>query len=141
MAEEKRREPRVAVGLSIKLSYGTLDDLVERQAVNLSRGGVFIRTRDPKPVATPVTLLVEIDAGARQIRAKGVVTRTQAMSGPGEPPRDPGMGVRLVEIDPAGQGLLDEIVSTRLSKEGPAIDQRAASTQAPPPHPSATPTS
>ena len=133
MSDEKRREPRVAVGLSIKLSYGTLDDLVERQALNISRGGLFIRTRDPKPVGTPVALLVEVDAGARQIRARGVVTRTQTISAPGEPPRDPGMGVRLVEVDPAGQALLDEIVAARLRE--PSAPATAARTAAPPPSP------
>ncbi|HZZ82996.1 MAG TPA: TIGR02266 family protein [Anaeromyxobacteraceae bacterium] len=132
MPDEKRREPRVAVGLSIKLSYGTLDDLVERQAVNISRGGLFIRTRDPKPVGTPVTLLVEVEGGARQIRAKGVVTRTQTLSAPGEPPRDPGMGVRLVEVDPAGQTLIDEIVSARLP-EPSAAGAPPRPTPAPPP--------
>ncbi|BDG07818.1 TIGR02266 family protein [Anaeromyxobacter paludicola] len=142
MADERRREPRVAVGLSIKLSYGTLDDLVERQAVNLSRGGLFIRTRDPKPVGTPVTLLVEVDAGARQIRAKGVVTRTQSPAAPGEPPRDPGMGVRLVEIDPAGQALLEEIVAAHLPGSPPAGSPAASAPAAAsaPPRPPAPPT-
>ncbi len=50
--QDKRGGQRTPVGLLLKLSYGTVDEFVERFASNISRGGVFIRTREPRPVGT-----------------------------------------------------------------------------------------
>ena len=50
---EKRGGGRTPVGLLVRLQYGTVDEFVASFAVNISRGGIFIRSRDPKPVGTP----------------------------------------------------------------------------------------
>ena len=51
---DKRGGDRTPVGLLVRLSYGSVDEFVDRFATNLSRGGVFIRTRSPKPPGTQV---------------------------------------------------------------------------------------
>ncbi len=76
MADETRREPRTPTELKIKLALGSMDAFVERYALNVSRGGIFVRTRDPQPPGTVVDLEVSLDNGECVIRGKGKYFRT-----------------------------------------------------------------
>jgi len=113
MGQDKRRERRVEAKLAIRLAFGTLDEFVERYALNVSRGGIFVRSRDPHPVGTPVTLDVQLATGEKVVRGRGVVVRTTAPSAPGEARSEPGMGIRFTELDAESRALVDLIVSTR----------------------------
>ncbi|HET6922308.1 MAG TPA: TIGR02266 family protein [Anaeromyxobacteraceae bacterium] len=113
MADEKRREPRVPTELNIKLAYGSVDEFIDRYALNISRGGIFVRTLEPESPGTPVTLNIEIGTGERIIRGRGVVTWTTPPSAPGEPERQPGMGVRFLQLDSESRALVDLVVATR----------------------------
>ena len=53
-AEDKRTEQRVPVVLRIKLRYTNVDTFISKFAVNISRGGMFISSRAPKPTGTVV---------------------------------------------------------------------------------------
>jgi molecular chaperone DnaK len=116
MPDEKRSGPRIGAELRIRLAYGSVDDFVDRYASNVSRGGIFVRTRDPKPPGTEVQLAVALDSGQEVVRGRGVVRWTTPPSGPGEPPRDAGMGIRFVEITAESRALVERIVS----RGGPA---------------------
>jgi len=113
MGEEKRREPRVEAKLAIRLAYGTLDEFVERYALNVSRGGIFVRTRDPQPPGTAITLDLQLVTGEKVVRGRGVVAWTTPPSAPGEPRRDPGMGIRFTELEPESRALVDLVVATQ----------------------------
>ena len=113
MGEERRREPRVPVGLNIRVAYGTLDEFVDRQALNISHGGIFIRTRDLQPVGTPVTIDIRLQGGAKVIRGRGTIVRGVSPSAPGEPHRDPGIGIQFTELDEESKRLVEKIVATR----------------------------
>jgi len=113
MGEEKRREPRVEVKLAIRVASGTLDEFAERYALNLSRGGLFVRARDPSPPGTPVSIDIQLATGEQAIRGRGVVAWTSGPSAPGEPLRRPGMGVRFTDLDPESAKLVDLVVATQ----------------------------
>jgi molecular chaperone DnaK len=113
MADEKRRAPRVAAELNLKLAYGSVDEFIERYALNISRGGIFVRTLDPQPPGTPVAINIEIGTGERVVRGRGIVTWTSLPSAPGEPERAPGMGIRFTQLDPQSRALIDLVVATR----------------------------
>ncbi len=126
MGEEKRREPRVEAKLALRLAFGTLDEFVERYALNVSRGGIFVRARDPQPVGTPVTLDLQLATGERVFRGKGVVARVTAPSAPGEPHHDPGMGIRFTELDAESRGLIELVVASRAGAAGAAPQDEEA---------------
>jgi uncharacterized protein (TIGR02266 family) len=113
MGEEKRREPRVEAKLAIRLAYGTLDEFVERYALNVSRGGIFVRTRDPQPPGTAVSLDLQLATGEKVVRGRGLVAWTTPPSAPGEPHRDPGMGIRFTDLDGESRALVDLVVATQ----------------------------
>jgi molecular chaperone DnaK len=103
--------------LLVRLSYGSIDEFVERFAVNMSRGGMFIRTRDPRAVGTALALEVRLQTGEAVIRGEGVVrwVRTEAVE---RPPAAPGMGVQFTRLDDASRVMVERLVASR--------EQRAA---------------
>jgi len=113
MADEKRHAPRVPADLDIKLGYGSIDEFIERHALNISRGGIFVRTLAPEAPGTPLTLSIALESGEKVIVGKGVVAWTTPPAAPGEPQHPPGMGVRFTELDDASRALVDLVVATR----------------------------
>ena len=92
---DKRAGERMPVGIAVRLSHGTVDEFVEKFAVNISRGGVFIRTREPKPVGTRVSFELRLAGGEAVVRGQGVVRWVQAEGTPGRPPTAPGGNVTV----------------------------------------------
>jgi molecular chaperone DnaK len=113
MADQNRRDPRAPSELKIRLALGSMDAFVERYALNVSRGGIFVRTRDPQPPGTTVALEVALDNGEVVIRGKGLVRWTTPPSAPGEPERQPGMGIKFVELTRESRALVDLVAATR----------------------------
>jgi molecular chaperone DnaK len=108
-----RRDARVDAQLRMRLAYGSVDEFVHRYALNISRGGIFVRTLEPRPPGTDVTLDVSLGSGDQVIRGKGIVRWTSAPSGPGEPHREPGMGIRFTELSIDSRSLVERIVAER----------------------------
>ncbi|MGZ3458520.1 MAG: TIGR02266 family protein, partial [Archangium sp.] len=73
MDQGRRATDRKAVGLLVKLKHTDIDSFVEEFAVNISPGGMFIRSREPQPVGTPVKFEVRIADGVRVLKGAAVV--------------------------------------------------------------------
>ncbi len=135
---DKRAGERMPVGLGVRLSYGTLDEFVDRFAVNISRGGVFIRTREPRPVGTRVSFELRLHTGEVVIRGEGVVRWIQAESASSRPPTTPGMGIQFTDLDEGSRALVERMVMLK-ERRGMApgvatpapVAQRAEHTPAP----------
>ncbi len=98
--------------LKLRLAYGSMDEFIERYATNVSRGGIFVRSLERRPPGTEVAIDIALENGDQVIRGWGVVRWTTPPSAPGEPPRDPGMGVRFTELAPESRALVDLMVAT-----------------------------
>jgi len=135
---DQKREPRTSIGLRVKLSYGSVDEFVEHFATNISRGGVFIRTRDPKPVGTQLDLELKLANGETVVRARGVVRWVADENPTARPPVAPGMGIQFLALDDASRQVVERMVTHReqrglapgLASAAPAAD-RPTSTPAP----------
>ena len=121
MAQDTRRELRAPIELRVRLAYGSVDAFIERHALNISRGGMFVRTLDPQPPGTEVVLDVTLDSGDRVIRGKGVVRWTTPPSAPGEPHREPGMGIKFTELTHESRRLVELVAASR-GPEGASQD-------------------
>src|SRR5512138_3905943 len=95
------------VGLAVRLSYGSVDEFVEKFASNLSRGGVFVRTRDPKPAGTRLALELSLQTGEAVIRGQGVVRWVQPENPHAHPPTPAGMGIQFTELDEPSRALVE----------------------------------
>jgi molecular chaperone DnaK len=112
MPDEKRRDPRVAAELRLRLGYGSMDEFIERYSGNVSRGGIFVRTLEPRPPGTELEIDIALENGDQAIRGRGVVRWTTPPSAPGEPPRQAGMGVRFTELTSESRALVELMVAT-----------------------------
>ncbi len=110
---DKRSGDRTPIGLGIRLSYGTVDEFVDKFAVNISRGGLFIRTREPKPVGTRIAFELRLQTGEVALKGAGVVRWVQAESATASPPTAPGMGVQVPELDEASRVLVERMVTLK----------------------------
>lgn len=109
-----RRSERLQHELLV--AYRTVDGFITDWAVNISRGGIFINTRNPLAVGSVVRLIVSLPDAAFPFDLTGKVIRTHsADSTEGEVP---GMGIEFMDVDEEKRARLERFVD-RLRKELP----------------------
>lgn len=119
MSDDKGSQPvRKAERLQHELlvAYRTVDGFITDWAVNISRGGMFINTRNPLAVGSIVRLIVSLPDAAFPFDLTGRVIRVQPL----DPNSDqvPGMGIEFVDVDEEKKGRLARFVD-RLRAELP----------------------
>ncbi len=134
----------------VRLAYGTVEEFAQRFAVNLSRGGVLIRTRLPKPVGTSLSFELRLSSGEPIIKGQGVVRWVQEEDPSHRPPKAAGMGVQFTALDAPSRALVERLVSGReqrgaapgVAAPAPMAERPVTappSTRGPPPAPSPGP--
>jgi uncharacterized protein (TIGR02266 family) len=109
---------RTPITLKIKFKSGSLDQFIERYSVDVSRGGIFIRTKEPLQVGTQLKFEFQLQDASSLIAGEGTVVWIREH----DPTRTgvaPGMGVRFDRLQPASMQVLDRIL-TEKSKRGDA---------------------
>lgn len=116
MADSRTRQAkRSPVTLKIKFKSATLDQFIERYSVDVSHGGIFIRTKDPLPVGTTMRFEFQLKDASPLIQGEGTVVWTREH----DPKRvgvAPGMGVRFDRLTEGSQQILDRILAGKASK-------------------------
>ncbi|MGA9521237.1 MAG: TIGR02266 family protein [Myxococcaceae bacterium] len=110
-----------SVGLVVKLPFTTPEEFLARYGANITRGGIYLRSKTVKPPGTPVTLDLRLSDGTRVIHATAKVHFVTGQTGSGIP----GMGLRFLVVDPQTQRFLESMV---------AALPHAESTEPPIPH-------
>lgn len=95
--------------LTVNREFTSVDEFILEYVSNISRGGVFIRSKDPLPVGTRVNLefhvvLEEIE----KIKGMGEVKwirRTSDQEGPA------GMGVVFIELESYSRKLIENLLT------------------------------
>lgn len=122
MAEKNQTPARLSARLQHELlvAYRTVDGFITDWAVNISRGGIFINTRNPLAIGAEVKLIVSLPDAAFPFDLTGKVIRVH--------PYDPnskemaGMGLEFIDVDEEKQARLERFVS-RLRAELVDSDQ------------------
>src|SRR5688572_23925847 len=84
--------------MRIRLKYADVQTFVEKFAPNVSRQGIFIASRTPKPVGTAVRFeLLLSDGKSRLLKGEGVVTWVREFDEK-NPTRPHGMGVKFSRL-------------------------------------------
>jgi len=141
---DKRGGDRTPIGLLVRLSYGSVDEFVDRFATNISRGGVFIRTRSPKPPGTLVAFELKLASGETVVKGVGTVLWSRPEAPHSSPPIAPGMGVQFTDLDDASRTLIERMVQHREQRGvapgvsgaapvAPRLERTPPSTRAPTP--------
>lgn len=114
-----RTASRTPVTLKIKFKSTTLEQFIERYSVDISHGGIFIRTKDPLPVGTNLKFEFQLKDASPLITGDGTVVWTRDF----DPTRSgvaPGMGVRFDRLPSESQDVLEQILAHKTAKLGKA---------------------
>lgn len=107
MGHDQRRQPRV----TINREFSGLDEFLTEYAMNISRGGAFIRTDDVLPVETLVDLkFTVIVDDFETIEGQGRVVRAQA-----EEPK--GIGVVFTALTDESRDVLARLFTREIVRE------------------------
>jgi len=98
MSSEDPKSGRKADRLEHELpvAYRTVDGFITDWATNLSRGGMFINSRNPLPVGTTVRIILQLPGAPVPFDLRGRVIRVQEFDNPTN--QVPGMGVEFVDV-------------------------------------------
>ena len=119
ITKKARRSDRLQHDLLV--AYRTVDGFITDFAVNISRGGTFINTREPLPVGTTVRLLISLPGTAFPFDLSGRVVRVNEVNNPGN--QVPGMAIEFVDADEDKLVRIERFVE-RLRKELPDVMPR-----------------
>jgi uncharacterized protein (TIGR02266 family) len=95
----RRGSPRVVLGIPIQYRFG--NTIAAALTLNLSRGGIAIRTTSPLDSGSRIRVRFRMPGSKRDIDAEGRVAWSD---------RRVGMGVQFETIDPASQTVIDNFV-------------------------------
>jgi len=94
------REDRV----TINHEFDSVEQFITEYVTNISRSGVFIRSKDPLPIGTRVKLrFTVLTEEIETIEGEGEVVRVSH-----DPP---GMGVAFVELSSYSQRLVEKLIT------------------------------
>lgn len=98
----------------VQFRLGDLDEFMRDHAVNISAGGMFIRTAQPQPEGSMVYLQFQLADGAKLIEGLGKVVHVNPPDHP-----VPGMGIEFVNLDSGSRRLIDRIIKERAAELDP----------------------
>jgi molecular chaperone DnaK len=106
----QRKHARTELTLLVQYRLNSFEDFLAEYSVNISPGGMFIRTDEPREEGAMIYLQFSLKDGSKLIEGLGRVVRVNQ---PGEPGRTPGMGVEFVNFDEESMALVHDICSNR----------------------------
>jgi uncharacterized protein (TIGR02266 family) len=95
----RRSSPRVVLGIPIQYRFG--NTIAAALTLNLSHGGIAIRTTSPLDGGSKIKVRFRMPGSKRDIDAEGRIAWSD---------RRVGMGIQFDTVDPANQTLIDQFV-------------------------------
>ena len=115
-AAEKRRAPRADLHILVQFRCTSFDEFLAEYATDISTGGMFLRTDQPRPEGQMIYLQFALRDGSKLIEGLGKVVRVNPPGGD----RPAGMGVEFVNVDEDSRALIEDIVAQKLATSKPA---------------------
>ena len=82
--DDRRKHSRTPLSLLVQFRFNTFEDFLADYSVNISPGGMFIRTDEPQEEGSIIYLQFTLKDGSRLIEGMGKVVRCNP---PGQPGR------------------------------------------------------
>lgn len=100
---DRRRHTRKPV--SMQVCYRTLDTFFYDYALNISLGGIFIKTENPLARGSEVEIEFQAPGSPRSFRTKGTVVRVVFPESAS--PEPPGMGIEFEKLNEDDKELIN----------------------------------
>jgi uncharacterized protein (TIGR02266 family) len=105
---DRRAHPRLPLNMLVQFRLHDMDEFLRHYAVNISAGGMFIRTEHAHPIGSMVYLQFSLEDGAKLIEGLGKVVHVNPADHP-----SPGMGIEFVSLDAESLALIERIIRDR----------------------------
>lgn len=110
MPDERRGSKRAHIS-GVRVTYESASgERVEADALDLSTGGLFVRTSTPLGVGKRITLDIQVFGEPSSWSALGRVVWVRPQAAPGMPA---GMGVKLIDVEDSVVAAIETLVETR----------------------------
>lgn len=96
----------------VRLRYADLETFVERFAANVTRGGVFIASRAPRPVGDQFPFEIQLANGFVALAGEGKVIWVKEYN-PAEPAKAHGMGVQFLNLSAPSRDVLARMLKLK----------------------------
>lgn len=111
----RRRHERTDLTLLVQYRFNTFEDFLTEYAINLSPGGMFLHTEDPREEGSMLHMQFSLADGSKLIEGMGRVVRVVPPGGA----RLPGMAIEFVQFDDDTRALIRQICESKSRKPGP----------------------
>jgi len=103
---------RSPLSIHVRLCYSDLETFVSGFASNISTSGMFIQSRTPPDVGSPLRFELSLSGGTTVVRGEGEVVWIKDFDE--RSPKEPyGVGVRFTQLDEASRVIVDRVVATK----------------------------
>lgn len=110
---DARKDKRTLLSVKIRYKSATLEDFIERYSNDISRGGVFIKAKNPLAVGTLLKFEFLLQDQSTLIHGVGrVVWRRDEQEADENNPA--GMGIKFIKMDPDSRSVVQRIVEDRV---------------------------
>ncbi len=119
------KDPRIDTGsrprqlppeAHIRMHFEKFSSFVEEYSSKISLGGMFVVTRDPRPVGSEVAFDLKLADGFRLFHGHGEVAWVRLHEA--GPERPPGMALRFIAIDEKGRELVLKVLEEQVKAGG-----------------------
>ncbi len=114
--KERRRHIRVPVVSLAKLRFPDFDAFLDEYSLNISKGGIFIKTKNAKPVGTRIIFSLVLGDYSKLLEGEGKVVRVVKANSEGGGDQVPGMAIKFTRLDESSKELIDNIVKNYQKK-------------------------
>ena len=112
MAESDQRACR-RIDLEVTVDLESAHNFFSGVASNISVGGLFIATREPRKIGELVTVRLALPGDDRSLTVDGVVRWIRAQEGSQEREGAVGMGVQFLGLSPDAHAAISKFVQGR----------------------------
>jgi uncharacterized protein (TIGR02266 family) len=126
---EMRKDRRAPASLKVKYKSASVDEFIEQFGADVSRGGIFIKTKKPLETGALLKFEFQLQGGAAVIHGVGRVAWRRAEEH-ARPDLPAGMGIKFIKLDEQSRAVIERIEARHGA--GSRFDQTEAAELAPP---------
>ncbi len=112
----RRKHRRTPLSLLVQYRFNSFEDFLAEYSLDISPGGMFIRTDEPQEMGSMIYLQFQLKDGSKLIEGLG---RVCWVTPPGTKDRTAGMGIEFVNFDEESMALIEEICTSKAQGKRP----------------------
>ena len=101
----------------MRLRYAAFETFIEKFAPNVTRGGLFLASRTPRPIGEVFQFEVQLAGGEVALAGDGKVTWVREFD-PAAPNKPHGMGVQFLRLDAPSREVVNQMLARKTSGSG-----------------------